>query len=48
MLLHPAPVSRGILILVSSMVIGKTIPVFKPKAIVQISSKCESELLSTK
>ena len=47
MQLFVAPVSYKALILMSKLLIGKTVPVVGPMAIVQISTKCLSELCTS-
>ena len=47
MQLFIAPVSYKALILMSELLIGKTVPVVGPTAIVQISTECLSELCTS-
>ena len=47
MQLFVAPVSYKALILISELLIGKTVPVVGPTAIVQISTKCLSVLYTS-
>ena len=47
MQLFVAPVSYKALILMSELLIGKTVPVVGPMAIVQISTKCLSVLCTS-
>ena len=47
MQLFVAPVSYKVLILMSELLIGKTVPVIGPTVIVQISTKCLSVLCTS-